>query len=70
KKRLAAAINRFLDPIRERRVAFESQPDLIDGIIREGSARAREECQRTLAEAREAIGLTYFRDAESVQVSR
>ena len=69
KKRLAAAINRFLDPIRERRAAFESQPDLINVIIREGSARAREECQRTLAEAREAMGLTYFRNAESVKVS-
>ncbi len=69
KKRLAAAINRFLDPIRERRAAFESQPELIDSIIREGSARAREECQRTLAEAREAMGLTYFRDATTVKVS-
>ncbi len=68
KKRLATAINRFLDPIRERRAAFESQPDLIDGIIREGSARAREECQRTLAEAREAMGLTYFRDSTTVKV--
>jgi len=68
KKRLAAAINRFLDPIRERRAAFESQPGLIDGIIREGSARAREECQRTLAEAREAMGLTYFRDSTTVKV--
>ncbi len=70
KKRLAGAINRFLDPIRERRAAFESQPDLIDEIIREGSARAQAECRRSLAEAREAMGLTYFRDATSVKVSR
>jgi tryptophanyl-tRNA synthetase len=70
KKRLAAAINRFLDPIRERRAQFASQPGLVDEIIREGSARAREECQRTLAEAREAMGLTYFRDATTVKVSR
>ena len=68
KKRLAAAINRFLDPIRERRAAFESQPDLVDEIIREGSARARAVCQRTLAAAREARGLTYFRDATTVKV--
>ncbi len=68
KKRLAAAINRFLDPIRERRVAFAARPGLVDEIIREGSARARKECQRTLAEAREAMGLTYFRDAGSVQI--
>jgi len=70
KKRLARALNGFLDPIRERRAAFESQPNLVDEIIREGSARAREECRRTLAQAREAMGLTYFRDATTVEVSR
>ena len=70
KKRLAAAINRFLDPIRDRRAQFAAKPGLVDEIIREGSARARKECQRTLAEAREAMGLTYFRDATTVKVSR
>ena len=70
KKRLAAAINRFLDPIRERRAAFAAKPGLVDEIIREGSARARAECQRTLAEARNAMGLTYFRDSTTVKVSR
>jgi len=68
KKRLAAALNRFLDPIRKRRAAFAARHGLVDEIIREGSARARQECQRTLSEAREAMGLTYFRDATTVQV--
>jgi tryptophanyl-tRNA synthetase len=70
KQRLARAINRFLDPMRERRAAFAAKPGLVDEIVREGSARAREECRRTLAQAREAMGLTYFRDATTVQVSR
>ncbi len=30
--------------------------------------RAQAECRRSLAEAREAMGLTYFRDATSVKV--
>ncbi|MBI1886237.1 MAG: tryptophan--tRNA ligase [Chloroflexi bacterium] len=68
KQRLAAAINRFLDPIRERRAAFAAKHGLVDEIIREGSRRAQEEARRTLAEAREAMGLTYFRDATSVEV--
>ncbi len=63
KTKLAAAINRFLAPIRERRAGLAAQPGLVEEIIRDGSARAREECRRTLAEAREAMGLTYFRDA-------
>jgi tryptophanyl-tRNA synthetase len=66
KKKLAAAINRFLDPIRERRATFGGQNGLVEDIIRQGSARAREECHRTLHEAREAMGLTYFRDGDQV----
>jgi tryptophanyl-tRNA synthetase len=68
KRKLAAAINRFLDPIRERRAGFAQRKTLVDEIIQHGSARAREECRRTLAEAREAMGLTYFR-GETVEVS-
>jgi tryptophanyl-tRNA synthetase len=70
KAKLAAAINRFLDPIRERRARFAAQKGLVEEIIRAGSARAREECRKTLAEAREAMGLTYFRDGEAVRLER
>jgi len=62
KKKLAAALNRFLDPIRERRAEFARRKGLVEEIIHQGSARAREECHRTLSEAREAMGLTYFRE--------
>ena len=62
KRKLAAAINRFLEPIRERRAGFASQKGLVEEIIREGSARASAECHKTLTEAREAMGLTYFRE--------
>ena len=68
KKKLAAAINRFLDPIRERRAVFASQKGLVEDIIRQGSARARQECHKTLREAREAMGLTYFRDGDEVKL--
>ena len=61
KKRLARALNEFLDPIRERRKMYEQQPGLVDEIIRAGSDRARREAQETLRLAREAMGLMYFR---------
>lgn len=64
KRKLAAAINRFLEPIRERRAEFASRKGLVEEIIHEGSARARREAQQTLAEARDAMGLTYFREME------
>ncbi|TMB97707.1 MAG: tryptophan--tRNA ligase [Chloroflexi bacterium] len=64
KQKLATAINRFLEPVRERRAQFAKQKGLVEEIIRDGSARARAECHKTLAEAREAMGLTYFREME------
>jgi len=70
KKKLAAAINRFLDPIRDRRAGFAAKNGFVEEIIEAGSARAREECHKTLTDAREAMGLTYFRGAEGLQVSK
>jgi tryptophanyl-tRNA synthetase len=64
KKKLAAAINRFLNPIRDRRADFEKQKGLVEEIIHAGSERARFECHETLSLAREAMGLTYFRELE------
>ncbi|GIW08470.1 MAG: tryptophan--tRNA ligase [Dehalococcoidia bacterium] len=59
KRKLAAALNRFLDPIRERRAKFEAMPGLVDEIILAGTARARAEAQETLRLAKEAMRLPY-----------
>jgi tryptophanyl-tRNA synthetase len=64
KRKLAAALNRFLDPVRERRARFEQQPGLLDDILAEGSRRAREEARETLRLAKEAMGLNYFQRAK------
>ncbi len=60
KRRLAAALDRFLSPIRERRAEIERRPTLVDEILEAGTARARAEAQRTLHEVREAMRLDYF----------
>ena len=61
KKKLARALNNFLDPIRERRSHYEDRPALVDEIIHAGSARASAEGAVTLAAARAAMGIDYFR---------
>jgi tryptophanyl-tRNA synthetase len=61
KKKLAAALNGFLEPIRERRATYARQPGLVDDILLEGTHKARQVARRTLEEAREAMGLTYFK---------
>ena len=50
KTKLAAALNKFLTPIRERRARFEGNDELINKIIDEGSLRAQAEAQKTLSE--------------------
>ncbi|MFI6823834.1 tryptophan--tRNA ligase [Micromonospora sp. NPDC050187] len=58
KERLAAALNRFLDPMRERRAGFAAERGLVDQLIVDGTERTREEVRRTLVEVRRAMGLT------------
>ncbi|MGD2144655.1 MAG: tryptophan--tRNA ligase [Anaerolineae bacterium] len=57
KERLARAINRFLDPIRERRDSYAAQPRLIAEILTQGNRRVREESEETTALVRETMGL-------------
>jgi tryptophanyl-tRNA synthetase len=59
KKKLAAAINRFLEPIRERRAAFAAQPRIVEEVLDAGSERARAEATETLRQMREAMGLQW-----------
>jgi len=58
KERLALALNAFLDPIRERRAAFESQSGFADEVIYNGTLRMREVAGETLSAAKKAMGLT------------
>jgi tryptophanyl-tRNA synthetase len=57
KHKLAAALNRFLDPIRERRAKYASRPTWVDDILVAGVDRARPIARETLHLAREAMGL-------------
>lgn len=60
KRRLVAALERFLEPIRERRARYAADAGRVDEIIRAGSDRARAEARRTLHEVRAAMRLDYF----------
>jgi tryptophanyl-tRNA synthetase len=55
KRKLATALNDFLEPIRERRRQYAEQPGLVERTIREGSARARAEAANTLREMKQAM---------------
>lgn len=57
KQKLAAAINKFLAPIRAKRAEYEGNDALISKIIEEGSRKARLEAQKTLNEVLMAMGI-------------
>jgi tryptophanyl-tRNA synthetase len=57
KRKLARAINQFLEPMHERRSLYESQPGLVDDILVEGVRRVRGIAQETMEAVYEAMGL-------------
>ncbi len=57
KKPLIESINAELGEMRERAEQFESDPDLVNSILQEGSETARSVARETLEDVREAIGI-------------
>lgn len=58
KQKLAQALNKFLDPIRDKRSLYESKSELIDEIIFQGSQKAAKIAQNTLDEVLKAMGIS------------
>ncbi len=57
KKRLLARIDAYFAPARQRRRELEEKPSLVEDVLREGAARAREVARATIEECRQACGL-------------
>ncbi len=60
KTRLAQVMNEMLAPIRQRRKELESQPELIDKILQEGTEKTREIAKQTMLKVRTAMKINYF----------
>lgn len=57
KKKLNAALQAFLEPVRERRAYYEARPHLVDEILAAGADKVRPISQETVERAREAMGV-------------
>ncbi|MGY5776761.1 tryptophan--tRNA ligase [Rhizobium sp. LEGMi135b] len=57
KRHLGDILQALLAPIRERRAHYAAEPDYVMDIVREGTRKARERTEATLAELRAALGL-------------
>jgi tryptophanyl-tRNA synthetase len=60
KRSLVAALNNFLDPIRERRARYDDKPEMLREIVMEGTRRARSTGAETMRMVREAMKIDYF----------
>jgi tryptophanyl-tRNA synthetase len=58
KRKLARAINAFLDPIRERRAAYAQQPGMVEEVLVEGTRKMQAQARQTMAMVYDAMGLT------------
>ncbi len=63
KKKLNAALQNFLVPIRERRAYYAAQPSIVEDILSAGAAKVKPISEETVRMAREAMGLSRSRVA-------
>ena len=61
KEKLFVALNAFLTPIREKRHEFEGKDELLNQILTEGTAKAREVAGETMKKVKRAMKIDYIR---------
>jgi tryptophanyl-tRNA synthetase len=61
KRKLARALNAFLEPVRERRAEYAARDGLVEEILHEGNRAMQAVAKATMERVREAMGLTYYR---------
>ncbi|MBN1261225.1 MAG: tryptophan--tRNA ligase [Anaerolineae bacterium] len=67
KKKLARALNAFLDPVRERRAAYEARPGMVEEILMEGTRRMQEQARLTMDMVYDAMGVVGPRLAKAIR---
>ena len=67
KKFLNQVLNKFLEPMRQRRAEFEKDNPEINNILKKGTAQAREVGVQTMDEVRKAMRIDYFNDADLIR---
>ncbi len=60
KHKLFAALEKFLEPLRERRAVYEAKPERVREIVIEGTRCARAVAQQTMDEVHTAMKIKYF----------
>ena len=67
KKFLNEVLNKFLEPMRQRRHELEQDIPAIYDILKKGTEQAREVGAQTMDEVRRAMRIDYFNDTELIR---
>ena len=67
KKFLNQVLNKFLEPMRQRRHVYEQDIPEIYNILKKGTEQAREVGAQTMDEVRKAMQIDYFNDTELIR---
>ena len=67
KKFLNNVLNRFMEPMRQRRQEFEKDIPEIFNILRKGTEEARATAAQTMDEVRKAMRIDYFNDTALIE---
>lgn len=59
KKQLIENLNRFLEPIKEKRKQYEENPELVEKILEEGTSYARNVAKQNMKKVKEAMKIDY-----------
>ena len=59
KKELIQNMNKFLNPIREKRKYYEEHPEEVNTILKEGTASAKKKAEQTIKEVKKAMLIDY-----------
>ena len=59
KKELIEAMNNFLKPIREKRKYYDENPEVVEKILNDGTAKAREKAKEQMSKVKKAMKIDY-----------
>ena len=60
KEYLFEVLEDLLNPIREKRAYYDAHPEIVESIVKEGTAKARKKASEVLKRVRKSIGVEYF----------
>jgi tryptophanyl-tRNA synthetase len=65
KTKLSAALNNFLDPVRERRAYYEERPELVREALAAGTEAGRKIARETMGMVKDAMQINYLKEPRS-----